>query len=61
MSLPLKRLPLYLRPDPRRVLIRPFFPAMEQQSLNPMDAPRALKILTRILSLTDAEVDELLD
>ena len=60
-SLPLKRQPLFLRPDPRRVLIRPFFPAQEQRSLNPMDAPRALKILTRILSLTDAEVDALLD
>jgi len=60
-TLPLKRQPLYLRPDPRRVLIRPFFPALEQQALNPMDAPRALKILTRILSLTDAEVDALLD
>lgn len=61
MSLPLKRLPLYLKPDPRRVLVRPFFPAQEQRSLDPMDAPRTLKILTRILSLTDAEVDALLD
>ena len=60
-TLPLKRLPLHLRPDPRRVLIRPFFPALEQTALNPMDAPRVLKILTRILSLTDAEVDSLLD
>jgi len=60
-SLPLKRQPVFLKPDPRRVLIRPFFPTVEPRALNPTDAPRALKILTRILSLTDTEVDALLD
>ena len=44
--IPLRRLPLHLRPDPSRVLVRPFIP---------VDEPRVLKILTRILSLSDAE------
>lgn len=60
-TIPLKRQPVFLKPDPRRVLIRPFLPAVEPRAINPTDAPRALKILTRILSLTDAEVDSLLD
>ena len=60
-TLPLKRQPVFIKPDPRRVLIRPFIPTVEPRALNPTDAPRALKILTRILSLTDAEVEGLLD
>ncbi|MFA7232759.1 MAG: hypothetical protein WC076_01465, partial [Terrimicrobiaceae bacterium] len=60
-SLPLKRQPVFLKPDPRRVLVRPFLPTVEPRAFNPTDAPRALKILARILSLTDAEVDGLLD
>lgn len=60
-ALPLKRQPVFLKPDPRRVLIRPFLPAVEPRAVNPTDAPRALKILTRILSLSDAEVEALLD
>jgi len=60
-SIPLKRQPVFLKPEPRRVLIRPFLPAVEPRAINPTDAPRALKILARILSLTDAEVDALLD
>ncbi len=59
-SLPLKRQPVFIKPDPRRVLIRPFLPAVEPRAFNPTDAPRALKILARILSLTDEEVDSLL-
>jgi len=58
---PLKRLPTFLKPDPRRVLIRPFLPAVEPRAINPTDASRALKIITRILSLSDAEVDLLLE
>jgi len=59
--IPLRRLPLYLRPTPSRVLVRPFLPAPEPRSINPTDAPRALKILTRILSLSDEEVAGLLE
>ncbi len=57
----LRRLPTFLKPDPRRVLIRPFLPAVEPRAINPTDPSRALKIITRILSLTDGEVDVLLE
>ncbi|HEY5707565.1 MAG TPA: glycoside hydrolase family 130 protein [Terrimicrobiaceae bacterium] len=56
------RLPLTLRPDPSRVLVRPFLPTMTGPStINPMDAPRALKILARILSLPEDQIQALLD
>lgn len=48
-----QRVPFTLRPDERRVLIRPFAPANEPRAQQPTDVPRALKILTRIVSLTD--------
>jgi predicted GH43/DUF377 family glycosyl hydrolase len=60
MSLPLRRLNVFLKADPTRVLVRPFLPAVEPRAINPTDAPRALKIITRILSLSDAEVESLL-
>lgn len=50
------RLTFSLRPDARRVLIRPFVPAAEPRAHNPADVPRALKIMSRILALTDDEV-----
>jgi predicted GH43/DUF377 family glycosyl hydrolase len=57
-----RRLPLTLRPDPCRVLVRPFLPTMTgPTAINPLDAPRALKILARILSLPEDEVRFLLD
>ncbi len=45
------RLPIDIRPDSSRVLVRPFLPA---------DPHRVVKILTRVLSLSDAEADALL-
>ena len=57
MSAPLAcRLPFVLRPDVRRVLIRPFVPANEPRAHHPSDVPRALKIMSRVLALTDDEV-----
>ena len=57
-----ERLPLTLRPDPSRVLVRPFLPTMVgPTAINPIDSPRALKILSRILSLTEEEVHALLE
>ncbi len=50
------RLPFALHPDVRRVLIRPFLPGDEPRAHHPADVPRALKIMTRILSLPDSEV-----
>ena len=45
---------LYLRPDPARVVVRPFKPATEPRDLNPTDKVRANHIVARVLRL-DAE------
>jgi predicted GH43/DUF377 family glycosyl hydrolase len=46
---------LYLRPDPTRVVVRPFKPATEPRNLNPTDKARAGHIVDRVLGL-DSEV-----
>ena len=45
---------MYLRPDPARVVVRPFKPATEPRDLNPTDKLRANHIVERVLRL-DAE------
>jgi predicted GH43/DUF377 family glycosyl hydrolase len=50
----LNRQALYLRPDPTRVIVRPFKPATEPRDLNPTDKTRANHIVDRVLAL-DAE------
>jgi predicted GH43/DUF377 family glycosyl hydrolase len=50
----LNRQGLYLRPDPARVVVRPFKPATEPRDLNPTDKTRANHIVDRVLAL-DAE------
>jgi len=47
------RQPLVIRPNPTRVLLRPFLP--------PPDSPRTLRILSRILALSEEEVAAQLD
>lgn len=47
----LKRQALRLRPDPARVVVRPFKPATEPRDLNPTDKVRANHIIDRILAL----------
>jgi len=47
----LHRQALYLRPDPARVIVRPFKPATEPRDLNPTDKTRANHIVERVLSL----------
>ncbi len=42
---------LRLRPDPTRVVIRPFRPAPEPRDLNPLDKNRAGRIVERVLGL----------
>jgi predicted GH43/DUF377 family glycosyl hydrolase len=42
---------LYLRPDPARVVVRPFKPATEPRDLNPTDKTRADHIVERVLAL----------
>ncbi len=47
----LNRQALYLRPDPARVVVRPFKPATEPRDLNPTDKTRANHIVDRVLGL----------
>jgi len=42
---------LYLRPDPARVIVRPFKPTTEPRDLNPTDKTRANHIVERVLNL----------
>jgi predicted GH43/DUF377 family glycosyl hydrolase len=46
----------YLRPDPARVIVRPFKPATEQRHLNPTDKTRANHIVDRVLALDSETV-----
>ena len=50
----LKRQGLYLRPDPARVVVRPFKPAVEPRDLNVTDRNRANHIVDRALALDPA-------
>ena len=47
----LNRQALHLRPDPARVVVRPFKPAVEPRDLNPTDKTRANHIVERVMSL----------
>jgi predicted GH43/DUF377 family glycosyl hydrolase len=47
---------LHLRPDPARVVVRPFKPATEPRDLNPTDKTRANHIVERVLTLDSATV-----
>jgi len=51
----LNRHALYLRPDPARVIVRPFKPATEPRDLNPTDKTRANHIVDRVLGLNSDE------
>jgi predicted GH43/DUF377 family glycosyl hydrolase len=53
----LNRQALYLRPDPARVIVRPFKPATEPRDLNPTDKTRANHIVDRVLALDSEAVD----
>lgn len=53
---------LHLRPDPTRVVVRPFKPATEPRDLNPTDKTRANHIVGRVLGLEpDAADQQLMD
>jgi predicted GH43/DUF377 family glycosyl hydrolase len=52
----LNRQALYLKPDPARVVVRPFRPATEPRDLNPTDKTRANHIVERVLALDAASV-----
>src|ERR1051325_8006259 len=53
---------LFLRPDPARVVVRPFKPATEPRDLNPTDKIRANHIVDRVLQLdSEAAARQLTD
>lgn len=51
---------LHLRPDPARVVVRPFKPATEPRDLNPTDTTRANHIVNRVMALDTETVASLL-
>jgi len=53
----LNRQTLSLRPDPARVVLRPFRPATEPRELSPVDCARANHIVDRVLGLDPATVE----
>jgi predicted GH43/DUF377 family glycosyl hydrolase len=58
----LTRQGLQLRPDPKRVVIRPFRPAIEPRDTNPTDLTRVNNVVTRVLALdVDAAATRLAD
>jgi predicted GH43/DUF377 family glycosyl hydrolase len=57
----LNRQALYLRPDPTRVIVRPFKPTTEPRDLIPTDKTRANHIVERVLSLDAATAAAQLD
>ena len=58
----LNRQALHLRPDPARVIVRPFKPATEPRDLNPTDKTRANHIVERVLALdSEAVASQLAD
>lgn len=54
--IPVRRLLFTIKPDPARVLVRPFVPAGDSGGV-----PRVHKILSRILALSDTEVAAVLE
>lgn len=60
-AIPLRHHSIFIRPDPTRVLVRPFLPVSAPGRMVGSDAPRALKIVARIMSLSNEEVEELLE
>jgi predicted GH43/DUF377 family glycosyl hydrolase len=48
----LNRQALYLRPDPARVVVRPFGPTAQPQDLNPAERIRANHVVDRVLALS---------
>jgi len=56
----LNRQALHLRPDPARVVVRPFKPATEPRDFNPTDKTRANHIVDRVMALDATSVASLL-
>jgi len=57
----LNRQALFLRPDPARVVVKPFKPATEPRDLNPTDRIRANHIVERVLRLDNEAAERQLN
>ena len=58
----IRHLDLRIRPDPRRVLLRPFLPSVVVKPLAPMEPnPRIAHLFSRVMQLDDATVAHKLD
>lgn len=53
----INRQDVYLRPNPARVIVRPFKPATEPRDLSPVDKTRANHIVDRVLALSPEEAE----
>ena len=53
----LNRQALYLRPDPARVVVRPFKPATEPRDFNPTDKTQANHMADHMLNLSPQAAD----
>lgn len=56
----LHRQALYLRPDPARVIVRPFRPTVDPKDLKPREKTRANHIVDRVLALDAADISSVL-
>ena len=52
------RLPILLRPDPARMVIRPYTPADDPERYTVPDHPRAQRIADRVLALDETALQE---
>ena len=58
----IRRVPLPLRPEPRRVLLRPFQPSLIVKPIGTQEPnPRILSIYSRVMHLDDEAVQAKLD
>lgn len=56
-----QRLPVVLRPNPSRVVVRPFSPTVEPRSLNATDGERSQRIVDGVLALDPEQLASELD
>jgi len=59
-TLPVDRLPVFLRPDPSRVLVRPFLGTAGGGTPSAEQTARLLRIIARVLALGERQVEALL-
>ena len=55
----LRRVPLTLHPEPKRVLLRPFIPSLIVKPMSNEEAnPRVVNLFSRLMQMTDEAVEE---